>query len=84
MKRQQTDPSHREPIERLLRPFLGTGCPGADLPRSRPMPSTSSNWWPTGTPVTALLYLAGTAAGALIAVWVTANATRGLTNWRML
>jgi CrcB protein len=35
-------------------------------------------------PVTALLYLAGTAAGALIAVWVTANATRGLTNWRML
>jgi hypothetical protein len=33
--------------------------------------------------VTALLYLALTPIGALLAVWVTASATRPLVNWRI-
>jgi fluoride exporter len=67
--------------QRLLRPFLGTGVLGGF--------TTFSTYTvdilqliADRHPGTALLYLASTAAAALIAVWVTANATRGLVNWR--
>lgn len=68
--------------QRLLRPFLGTGVLGGF--------TTFSTYTLDIQQLvaahhidTALLYLAGTAGGALIAVWATATATRGLITWRM-
>ena len=68
--------------QRLLRPFLGTGVLGGfttfstytvDIQRLVAGAHTG----------TALLYLALTPIGALLAVWVTATATRRLVNWRI-
>jgi fluoride exporter len=68
--------------QRLLRPFLGTGVLGGfttfstytvDIQRLVADAHTG----------TALLYLALTPVGALLAVWVTATATRRLVNWRI-
>ncbi|MDX6240154.1 MAG: fluoride exporter [Kribbellaceae bacterium] len=68
--------------QRLLRPFLGTGVLGGFTTFST-YAVDIHQLVANGHPGTALLYLAGTAAGALIAVWMTANATRALINWRM-
>jgi fluoride exporter len=68
--------------QRLLRPFLGTGVLGGfttfstytvDIQRLVAGSHTG----------TALLYLALTPIGALLAVWVTATTTRRLVNWRI-
>lgn len=67
--------------QRLLRPFLGTGILGG-LTTFSTYTLDIQHLVTTGHPDTALLYLASTATGALIAVWATANATRGLINWR--
>ena len=68
--------------QRLLRPFLGTGVLGGYTTFST-YALDIHQLIVDRHPGTALLYLASTAAGALIAVWVTANATRGLITWRM-
>jgi fluoride exporter len=67
---------------RLLRPFLGTGVLGGFTTFStytvdvqRLVAGAHAD--------TALLYLALTPLGALLVVWVTANATRRLVNWRI-
>jgi CrcB protein len=68
--------------QRLLRPFLGTGVLGGfttfstytvDIQRLVAGAHTG----------TALLYLALTPIGALLAVWMTATATRRLVHWRI-
>jgi fluoride exporter len=68
--------------QRLLRPFLGTGVLGGFTTFStytvevqRLVAGAHAD--------TALLYLTLTPIGALLAVWVTANATRRLVNWRI-
>jgi CrcB protein len=68
--------------KRLLRPFLGTGVLGGFTTFStytvdiqRLLAGAHAG--------TALLYLAITPIGALLAVWATATATRRLVNWRM-
>jgi CrcB protein len=68
--------------QRLLRPFLGTGVLGGFTTFST-YALDIQQLIADRHPATALLYLVATAAGALIAVWLTANATRGLVNWRM-
>ncbi|MHB8274258.1 MAG: fluoride efflux transporter CrcB [Dermatophilaceae bacterium] len=67
--------------QRLIRPFLGTGVLGGFTTFStytvdiqRLVAGAHAD--------TALLYLALTPIGALLAVWVTATATRRLVNWR--
>jgi len=68
--------------QRLIRAFLGTGVLGGfttfstytvDIQRLVARDHVG----------TALLYLALTPLGALLAVWVTATATRRLVNWRV-
>jgi CrcB protein len=67
--------------QRLLRPFLGTGILGGFTTFST-YTFDIQHLVTAGHPDTGLLYLASTAAGALIAVWATATATRGLINRR--
>jgi CrcB protein len=67
--------------QRLLRPFLGTGVLGGFTTFST-YALDIQHLVTAGHPGTGLLYLASTAAGALIAVWITAKATRALSNWR--
>jgi len=67
--------------QRLLRPFLGTGVLGGYTTFST-YTVDMQHLMTVGRPGTALLYLTGTATGALVAVWITANATRKLVTWR--
>jgi CrcB protein len=68
--------------QRLIRPFLGTGVLGGFTTFSTY--TVDIQRLVTGAhAVTALLYLALTPIGALLAVWVTAHATRRLVNWRI-
>jgi CrcB protein len=68
--------------ERLIRPFLGTGVLGGFTTFSTYAVDIQRLF--DGAHVgTALLYLALTPIGALLAVWVTATATRRLVNWRI-
>jgi CrcB protein len=68
--------------QRLLRPFLGTGLLGGFATFST-YALDIQQLIAERHAARALVYLVSTAAGALIAVWVTANATRGLVNWRL-
>ena len=67
--------------QRLLRPFLGTGVLGGYTTFST-YTVDIQHLMTAGHPGTALLYLAGTATGALVAVWITATTTRKLVTWR--
>ena len=68
--------------QRLLRPFLGTGVLGGFTTFSTY--TVDIQRLVAGAHAgTALLYLALTPIGALLAVWVTATATRRLVNWRI-
>lgn len=67
---------------RLLRPFLGTGVLGGFTTFSTY--TVDIQRLVTGAhPGPALLYLALTPIGALLAVWMTATTTRRLVNWRI-
>jgi CrcB protein len=67
--------------QRLLRPFLGTGVLGGFTTFSTY--AVDIQRLAAGAhPGIALLYLAITPLGALLAVWATATATRRLVNWR--
>lgn len=67
--------------QRLTRPFLGTGVLGGFTTFSTY--TLDIQRLAAGAHIrTALLYLAVTPIGALLAVWVTATATRRLVNWR--
>jgi CrcB protein len=68
--------------QRLVRPFLGTGVLGGFTTFST-YALDIQHLIAGRHPALALLYLVGTAAGALIAVWATASATRTLVNRRM-
>ena len=68
--------------QRLLRPFLGTGVLGGFTTFSTYTVDIQRLVSGTHTG-TALLYLALTPIGALLAVWATATATRRLVNWRI-
>jgi CrcB protein len=68
--------------QRLLRPFLGTGVLGGFTTFSTYTVDIQQLVAGTHTG-TALLYLALTPIGALLAVWVTATTTRRLVNWRI-
>jgi CrcB protein len=68
--------------QRLLRPFLGTGVLGGFTTFSTY--TVDIQRLVAGAHLgTALLYLTLTPIGALLAVWVTATATRRLVNWRI-
>jgi fluoride exporter len=68
--------------QRLLRPFLGTGVLGGFTTFSTY--TVDIQRLVAGAHAgTALLYLALTPLGALLAVWVTATTTRRLVNWRI-
>jgi CrcB protein len=68
--------------QRLLRPFLGTGVLGGFTTFSTY--AVDIQRLGAGAHLgTALLYLAVTPIGALLAVWATATATRRLVNWRI-
>ena len=68
--------------QRLIRPFLGTGVLGGFTTFSTY--TLDIQQLVAGAHAgTALLYLSLTPIGALLAVWVTANATRRLVNWRI-
>jgi CrcB protein len=68
--------------QRLLRPFLGTGVLGGFTTFSTY--TVDIQQLVAGAHVvTSLLYLVITPIGALLAVWVTATATRRLVNWRI-
>ena len=68
--------------QRLLRPFLGTGVLGGFTTFSTY--TVDIQRLIAGAHVDiALLYLALTPVGALLAVWVSASATRRLVNWRI-
>ncbi len=67
--------------QRLLRPFLGTGVLGGFTTFST-YTVDIQRLVAGGHMSTAVLYLALTPIGALLAVWVTATATRRLVNWR--
>ena len=68
--------------QRLVRPFLGTGVLGGFTTFSTY--TVDIQRLVAGAHAgTALLYLALTPIGALLAVWVTATATRRLVNWRI-
>src|SRR5450631_1841950 len=67
--------------QRLLRPFLGTGVLGGFTTFSTY--AVDIQRLVAGAHLgTALLYLAVTPIGALLAVWAAATATRRLVNWR--
>jgi len=67
--------------QRLIRPFMGTGVLGGFTTFSAY--TVDIQRLAAGEHLhTALLYLAVTPVGALLAVWVTATATRRLVNWR--
>lgn len=68
--------------QRLLRPFLGTGVLGGFTTFSTYTVDIQRLVAGTHTG-TALLYLSLTPIGALLAVWVSATATRRLVNWRI-
>ncbi|HEU4948352.1 MAG TPA: fluoride efflux transporter CrcB [Kribbella sp.] len=68
--------------QRLLRPFLGTGVLGGFTTFST-YTVDIQRLVADRHPGTALVYLGGTAAGALLAVWVTAHTTRSLVNRRL-
>lgn len=68
--------------QRLLRPFLGTGVLGGFTTFSTYTVDIQRLVAGTHTG-TALLYLALTPIGALLAVWVTATTTRRLVTWRI-
>lgn len=68
--------------QRLIRPFLGTGVLGGFTTFSTY--TVDIQRLVAGAHVDiALLYLALTPIGALLAVWVSASATRRLVNWRI-
>ena len=68
--------------QRLLRPFLGTGVLGGFTTFSTY--TVDIQRLVAGAHLgTALLYLALTPIGALLAVWASATATRRLVNWRI-
>ena len=68
--------------QRLLRPFLGTGVLGGFTTFSTY--AVDIQRLVAGAHAgTALLYLAVTPLGALLAVWTAATATRRLANWRI-
>ncbi|TDO29853.1 CrcB protein [Kribbella sp. VKM Ac-2527] len=67
---------------RLLRPFLGTGVLGGYTTFST-YTVDIQRLVAAGHAGIALIYLAGTAAAAFVAVWATANATRKLVTRRM-
>jgi len=68
--------------QRLLRPFLGTGVLGGFTTFSTY--TVDIQRLAAGAHLgTALLYLALTPIGALLAVWASATATRRLVNWRI-
>ncbi len=68
--------------QRLIRPFLGTGVLGGFTTFSTY--TVDIQRLVAGAHVDiALLYLALTPVGALLAVWVSASATRRLVNWRI-
>ena len=68
--------------QRLIRPFLGTGVLGGFTTFSTY--TVDIQQLVAGAHVDiALLYLALTPIGALLAVWATAHATRRLVNWRI-
>jgi CrcB protein len=68
--------------QRLIRPFLGTGVLGGFTTFSTY--AVDIQRLVAGAHMgAALLYLAATPIGALLAVWVTASATRRLVNWRI-
>jgi CrcB protein len=67
--------------QRLARPFLGTGVLGGFTTFSTY--AVDIQRLVTGRHAgTALLYLAATIVGALLAVWATVSATRALITWR--
>jgi CrcB protein len=68
--------------QRLIRPFLGTGVLGGFTTFSTY--TVDIQRLVAGAHAgTALLYLTITPIGALLAVWITATATRRLVNWRI-
>ena len=67
--------------QRLLRPFLGTGVLGGLTTFSTDTVDIQQLFAGAHAGTT-LLYLMLTPIGALLAVWVTATATRRLVNWR--
>ena len=67
--------------QRLLRPFLGVGVLGGFTTFSTYAVDTQ-RLLAGAHAATALLYLAVTPIGTLLAVWVTSTATRRLVNWR--
>ncbi len=68
--------------QRLLRPFLGTGVLGGFTTFST-YTVDIQRLVANAHIGTALLYLALTPIGALLAVWASATATRRLVNWRI-
>ena len=68
--------------QRLIRPFLGTGVLGGFTTFST-YTVDIQRLVAGGQIDTALLYLCLTPVGALLAIWVTATATRRLVNWRI-
>ena len=68
--------------QRLLRPFLGTGVLGGFTTFST-YTLDSRQLIAGAHPGPALLYLALTPIGALLAVWITATTTRRLVSWRI-
>jgi CrcB protein len=68
--------------QRLIRPFLGTGVLGGFTTFST-YTVDIQRLVAGGQIDTGLLYLCLTPVGALLAVWVTATATRRLVNWRI-
>nr|WP_184842956.1 fluoride efflux transporter CrcB [Kribbella solani] len=67
--------------QRFLRPFLGTGVLGGFTTFST-YAVDIQKLISGGYAGTALLYLAATIVGALLAVWTTVTATRALVTWR--
>jgi CrcB protein len=68
--------------QRLIRPFLGTGVLGGFTTFSTYTVDTQRLVAGAHVDI-ALLYLALTPVGALLAVWESASATRRLVNWRI-
>lgn len=68
--------------QRLIRPFLGTGVLGGFTTFSTYTVDIQRLVAGAHLDI-ALLYLALTPIGALLAVWVSASATRRLVNWRI-
>jgi CrcB protein len=68
--------------QRLISPFLGTGVLGGFTTFST-YTVDIQRLLAGGQVDTALVYLCLTPVGALLAVWVTAKATRRLVSWRL-